>query len=85
MQLAAAVRASPVVVGLVVGQDTAEAAFAEDQHSVGHLGPGGATYQDAARQFGDALSRLSPQPLLSVPVSRRSDLSEQPLCGVRSD
>jgi hypothetical protein len=74
VQLAAAVRASPVVVGLVVGQDTAEAAFAEDQHSVGHLGPGGATYQDAARQFGYALSHLSPQP---TAVGTRGDPNER--------
>jgi hypothetical protein len=59
VQLAATVMASSVVVGLVVGQDTAEARFAEDQHSVGHLSPGGATYQNAARQFGYALLALS--------------------------
>src|ERR1019366_8463149 len=37
----AAVGASSVVVGLVPGQDRPQMSFAEDQHPVGHLGPGG--------------------------------------------
>jgi hypothetical protein len=41
MQLAAAVGASPVVVGFVFGQDRPQVSFAEDQHPVGDLGPGG--------------------------------------------
>jgi len=40
-ELAAAVGSSSVVVGLVLGKDTAQVAFAEDEHPVGDLGPGG--------------------------------------------
>jgi len=42
VQLAAAVGSSSVVVPGVLGQDAAQAAFAEDQDPVGELGPGGA-------------------------------------------
>ncbi len=41
VQLAAAVGSSPVVVPGVLGQGAAQVAFAEDQHPVGELGPGG--------------------------------------------
>ena len=34
-------RAPPVVVDLVLGQDRPQMPFAEDQHLVGDLGPGG--------------------------------------------
>src|ERR1019366_2575866 len=40
-ELAAAVRASSVVVGLVLGHHDAQVSFADDQHPVGDLGPGG--------------------------------------------
>jgi hypothetical protein len=39
-ELAAAVGAPPVVVGLVPGQDEPQVPLAEDQHPVGDLGPG---------------------------------------------
>jgi len=38
---AAAMGPSSVVVGLVLGQDKPQVPFAEDQHPVGHLSPGG--------------------------------------------
>jgi len=41
-QQVAAVGSSSVVVPGVLGQDAAQVAFAEDQHPVGDLGPGGA-------------------------------------------
>ena len=41
VQLTAAVGSSSVVVGLVLGQDRLQVSFAEDQHPVGDLGPGG--------------------------------------------
>jgi hypothetical protein len=37
MELKRAVRASSVVVPGVLGQDSAQVPFAEDQHSVGHV------------------------------------------------
>ena len=37
----AAMRAPAVVVGLVLGQDRPQVPFAEDEHLVGDLGPGG--------------------------------------------
>jgi hypothetical protein len=40
-ELAASVRSSSVVVPGVLGQDCLEVSFAEDQHPVGDLGPGG--------------------------------------------
>ena len=40
-ELAAAMGASSVVVGLVLGQDRPQMPLAEDQHPVGDLGPGG--------------------------------------------
>ncbi len=40
-ELAAAVGSPPVVVSLVLGQDRPEVPFAEDEHPVGELGPGG--------------------------------------------
>ena len=40
-ELAAAMRPPPVVMALVPGQDRPEVPFAEDQHPVGDLGPGG--------------------------------------------
>jgi hypothetical protein len=40
-ELAAAVGSSSVVVGLVLGKDAAQVAFAEDEHPIGDLGPGG--------------------------------------------
>jgi hypothetical protein len=40
-ELAAAVGSSSVVVGLVPGEDRLQMSFAEDQHPVGDLGPGG--------------------------------------------
>ena len=40
-ELAAAMRAAPVVMGLIPGQDRSQMPFAEDQHPVGDLGPGG--------------------------------------------
>jgi hypothetical protein len=40
VELAAAMRSSAVVVGLVPGEDVPQMAFAEDQHPVGDLGPG---------------------------------------------
>jgi hypothetical protein len=40
-ELAAAVGSPSVVVGLELGQDAAQVAFAEDEHPVGNLGPGG--------------------------------------------
>jgi hypothetical protein len=40
-ELAAAVGSSSVVVGLVLGKDAAQVVFAEDEHPVGDLGPGG--------------------------------------------
>ena len=39
-ELAAAMRAAPVVVGLALGQDRPQMPLAEDQHLVGDLGPG---------------------------------------------
>src|SRR5258707_926128 len=39
--LAAAVGSPSVVVGLELGQDAVQVAFAEDEHPVGDLGPGG--------------------------------------------
>ena len=41
MELAAAVGAAAVVVGFVLGEDRPQVAFAEDEHPVGELGPGG--------------------------------------------
>jgi hypothetical protein len=41
VELAAAVGSSSVVVGLVPGEDRFQMSFAEDQHPVGDLGPGG--------------------------------------------
>ena len=41
MQLAAAVGAPSVVVGLVLGQDRPQMSLAEDEHPVGDLRPGG--------------------------------------------
>jgi hypothetical protein len=38
-ELAAAMGAPSVVVGLVLGQDQPQVSFAEDQHPVGDLGP----------------------------------------------
>jgi IstB-like ATP binding protein len=40
-QLTAAMWAQSVVVGLVYGPDALQVPFAEDQHAVGDLGPGG--------------------------------------------
>jgi hypothetical protein len=40
-ELAAAMRALSVVMALVLGQDRPQMPFAEDQHPVGHLRPGG--------------------------------------------
>ena len=40
-ELTAAMGSSPVVMGLVPGEDCAQMPFAEDQHPVGDLGPGG--------------------------------------------
>jgi hypothetical protein len=40
-ELAAAVGSSSVVVGLVPGKDAAQVAFAEDEHPIGDLSPGG--------------------------------------------
>jgi hypothetical protein len=40
-ELAAAVGASPVVMPGVPGENRSQVPFAEDQHSVGDLGPGG--------------------------------------------
>ena len=40
-ELAAAVRASSVVVAAVLGENRSQVPFAEDQHPVGDLGPGG--------------------------------------------
>ena len=40
-ELAAAMGSSSVVVRLVFGQNQAQMSFAEDQHPVGDLGPGG--------------------------------------------
>jgi hypothetical protein len=40
-ELLAAVGPSSVVMGLVLGKDAAQVAFAEDEHPVGDLGPGG--------------------------------------------
>jgi len=41
VELAAAMGASAVVVGLVLGQDRPQMPLGEDQHPVGDLGPGG--------------------------------------------
>jgi hypothetical protein len=41
LELAASMGASSVVMGLVLGQDRPQMPFAEDQHPVGDLGPGG--------------------------------------------
>jgi hypothetical protein len=41
VQLAAAMGAASVVVGLVLGQDRPQVPLAEDEHPVGDLGPGG--------------------------------------------
>ena len=40
-ELTAAMRAPPVVMGRVLGQDRPQMPFAEDQHPVGDLRPGG--------------------------------------------
>jgi hypothetical protein len=40
-ELAAAVRSAPVVMALVLGQDRPQVPFAEDEHPVGELCPGG--------------------------------------------
>ena len=40
-ELAAAMRAPSVVMGLILSQDRPQVPFAEDQHPVGDLGPGG--------------------------------------------
>src|SRR5215469_5509710 len=40
-ELPAAMRAPAVVAGLVLGQDRPQVPFAEDEHLVGDLGPGG--------------------------------------------
>ena len=40
-ELAAAMGPPPVVAGLVLGQDRPQKLFAEDEHPVGDLGPGG--------------------------------------------
>jgi hypothetical protein len=40
-ELAAAMRSPSVVVRFVLGQDRPQVSFAEDQHPVGHLRPGG--------------------------------------------
>jgi hypothetical protein len=40
-ELAAAIRAPPVVMALVLGQDRPQVPFTEDEHLVGDLGPGG--------------------------------------------
>ena len=40
-ELAAAMRAAPVVVGLILSLDRPQMPLAEDQHPVGNLGSGG--------------------------------------------
>ena len=42
-ELAGAVGPPPVVMGLVLGQDRAEMAFAEDEHPIGDFCPGVST------------------------------------------
>src|SRR6266581_5247393 len=80
-ELAAAVGSSSVVAGLVLGKDAAQVAFAEDEHPVGDLGPGG-----EHEPFGVGVRARTPGGIFtaSMPVLARTASKDAANCPARS-
>ena len=80
-ELAAAVGSSSVVAGLVLGKDAAQVAFAEDEHPVGDLGPGG-----EHEPFGVGVRARTPGGIFTAsrPVLARTASNDAVNCPARS-